>query len=118
MYNEYVIEKDELDTERRDVYREYLAEVAENDGAKDEERETTKFIREYLQFQNEEASIEAKYFKKFTKNIDGMSMMKFFALEDQMLATVYRDRLTGTSPKFLILEPEAGSVRERINSFN
>lgn len=118
LYNEYVVAKDELDTERRELYREYLAEVAENDGAKDEEKETAKFIGDYLKLQNEEASIEVKYFKKFTKDIDAMTMMKFFALEDQMLADVYRDRLTDTSPKFLILEPTAGSVRERLSSYN
>jgi|GEM_PF-2741009 len=118
LYDEYVVAKDELDTERRELYREYLAEIAENDSAKDEEKETTKFIGEYLKLQNEETAIEAKYFKKFTKDLDAMTTMKFFALEDELLADVYRDRLSDTAPKFLILEPTAESVRERMNTYN
>ena len=105
VYREYTEEKEELDADRRLLYNDFLREINENDGAKDERKETANFIEDYLDFQNKEGDIERKYFGKFEKDIEPLKVMRFYAMEDSYLSEIYRSRLRATSPDFLLLEP-------------
>lgn len=118
IYMEYMNEKADLIDRRIKRVETYEKEMAEDDRAADEARESARFVKDYWGIDIDELQLKNEYYDKFVDVITYDEAVRFFDIEESFRSRMARATLVDVVPAMIHLEPIMIAYKTEKESFD
>ncbi len=118
VYMKYMNEKADLIDRRMKRVEAYEEEMAEDDRAADEARESARFVKDYWGIDIDELQLKNEYYDKFVDAITYDEAVRFFDIEESFRSRMARAALVNVVPTMIHLEPIMIAYKTEKESFD